>query len=98
MIAAPFRMSAPMPIAEQASSISLDLIWVRSQFPSLAQAVNGHPAVFLDGPGGTQVPQRVIDAISDYLAANNANSGGAYHTSRNTDRMIPEARSAVGGV
>ena len=85
-----------MPIAEQASSTSLDLTWVRSQFPSLAQTVNGHPAVFLDGPGGTQVPKRVIDAISDYLAVNNANSGGAYQTSRNTDRMISEARAAMG--
>jgi cysteine desulfurase family protein (TIGR01976 family) len=88
-------MSAPMPTAEQASSTSLDLPWVRSQFPSLAQSVNGQPAVFLDGPGGTQVPQRVIEAISDYLARNNANSGGAYATSRNTDRMIAEARAAM---
>jgi cysteine desulfurase family protein (TIGR01976 family) len=87
-----------MPIAEQASSSStaLDLTWVRSQFPALAQTINGHPAVFLDGPGGTQVPQRVIDAIADYLARNNANTGGAYHTSRNTDRMIAEARLAMG--
>ena len=85
-----------MPIVEPASSTSLDLTWVRSQFPSLAQIVNGHPAVFLDGPGGTQVPQHVIDAISDYLAVNNANSGGAYQTSRNTDRMIAEARAAMG--
>src|SRR5712664_4258069 len=75
---------------------TLDLTWVRSQFPSLAQTVNGKPAAFLDGPGGTQVPQRVIDAISDYLAVNNANSGGAYQTSRNTDRMIAEARAAMG--
>src|SRR6266496_2063449 len=89
-------MSPPMPIAEQASSTSLDLTWVRSQFPSLAQTVNGHPAVFLDGPGGTQVPQRVIDAIADYLARNNANTGGAYQTSRSTDRMIAEARAAMG--
>src|SRR5580692_10143002 len=74
---------------------SLDLPWVRSQFPALAQTINGRPAVFLDGPGGTQVPQRVIDAISGYLAANNANTGGAYATSRNTDRMIAEARSAM---
>src|SRR5713226_8730339 len=95
-LAAPYRMSPPMPIAEQASSTSLDLTWVRSQFPSLAQTVNGHPAVFLDGPGGTQVPQCVIDAISDYLAVNNANSGGAYQTSRNTDRMIAEGRAAMG--
>ena len=89
-----------MPIAVQTSSLSssvaLDLAWVRSQFPALAQTVNGHPAVFLDGPGGTQVPQQVIDAIADYLARNNANTGGAYLTSRNTDRMIAEARSAMG--
>ena len=88
-----------MPIAEQASSSSstaLDLTWVRSQFPALAQTINKHPAVFLDGPGGTQVPQQVIDAIADYLSRNNANTGGAYHTSRNTDRMIAEARSAMG--
>jgi cysteine desulfurase family protein (TIGR01976 family) len=92
------RMSA-MPTAERitssASSISLDLAWVRSQFPALAQSINGNPAVFMDGPGGTQVPQRVIDAIADYLAHNNANTGGAFQSSRNTDRMIAEARSAM---
>ncbi|MGB8774033.1 MAG: hypothetical protein WCC78_07835, partial [Terriglobales bacterium] len=67
-----------MPVAEQNStpstSTALDLRWVRGQFPALAQSVNGHPAVFLDGPGGTQVPQRVLDAIADYLARNNANT------------------------
>lgn len=87
-----------MPIAEQVSSSStkLDLTWVRSQFPALAQSVNGHPAVFMDGPGGTQVPQRVIDAIADHLAHNNANTHGAYQTSHNTDHMIDEARAAMG--
>jgi cysteine desulfurase family protein (TIGR01976 family) len=86
-----------MPIAEQTpSSTALDLAWVRAQFPALAQSVHQHPAVFLDGPGGTQVPQRVIDAIADYLSRNNANTGGAYQTSRNTDCMIAEARSAMG--
>jgi len=85
-----------MPIAEPASSsLALDLPCIRSQFPALAQTVNGNPAIFLDGPGGTQVPQRVIDAIADYLARNNANTGGAYSTSRNTDHMIAEARSAM---
>jgi cysteine desulfurase family protein (TIGR01976 family) len=78
------------------SSSALDLSWVRSQFPALAQTVNGHPAVFLDGPGGTQVPQQVIDAIADYLAHNNANTHGAYQTSHNTDRIIDEARLAMG--
>jgi cysteine desulfurase family protein (TIGR01976 family) len=84
-----------MPTAEQTSTTSLDIAWVRSQFPSLAQFVNGQPAVFLDGPGGTQVPQRVIEAIADYLARNNANTGGAYATSRSTDAMIAEARAAM---
>jgi cysteine desulfurase family protein (TIGR01976 family) len=87
-----------MPIAEQASasaSTALDLTWIRSQFPALSQTINGNPAVFLDGPGGTQVPQRVIDAIADYLSRNNANTGGAYSTSRNTDHMIAEARRAM---
>jgi cysteine desulfurase family protein (TIGR01976 family) len=74
---------------------ALDLDWVRSQFPSLAQTVNGQPATFLDGPGGTQVPQRVIDAISDYLKRDNANTCGAYATSRRTDAMIAGARSAM---
>jgi len=74
---------------------ALSLASIRSQFPSLAQTVNGHPAAFLDGPGGTQVPQRVIDAISNYLRRNNANTGGAYATSRHTDAMIAEARAAM---
>jgi cysteine desulfurase family protein (TIGR01976 family) len=74
---------------------ALDLATIRAQFPALAQTVNGHPAAFLDGPGGTQVPQRVIDAISDYLRHDNANTGGAYATSRHTDVMIAAARAAM---
>ena len=84
-----------MPITEQTVVSALDLTYVRAQFPSLAQTVNSHPAAFLDGPGGTQVPQRVIDAISNYLRRDNANTGGAYATSRHTDAMIAEARSAM---
>jgi cysteine desulfurase family protein (TIGR01976 family) len=82
-------------LVTSAAANALDLAWVRAQFPSLSQEVNGHPATFLDGPGGTQVPQRVIDAISNYLATNDANICGAYATSRNTDQMIAEARSAM---
>ncbi len=73
-----------------------DVAWARAQFPSLSQTVNGHAAVFLDGPGGTQVPQRVMDAITGYLRQSNANTGGAYATSRRTDAMIAEARQAMG--
>jgi cysteine desulfurase family protein (TIGR01976 family) len=73
----------------------LDLDWVRSQFPALAREVNGHRAAFLDGPGGTQVPQCVINAISDYLTTRNANTGGAYASSRETDQVISGARAAM---
>ncbi len=83
-----------MPLTETTPA-ALDLNYVRSQFPSLAQTVNGRPAAFLDGPGGTQVPQRVIDAIANYLRRDNANTGGAYSTSRQTDAMIAEARAAM---
>jgi cysteine desulfurase family protein (TIGR01976 family) len=82
-------------LAAKNESTTLDLDWVRSQFPSLAQTVNGHPAVFLDGPGGTQVPQRVIDAISEYLRRSNANTNGAYSTSRRTNAVIDGARAAM---
>jgi cysteine desulfurase family protein (TIGR01976 family) len=84
-----------MPTTEQTVAATVDLTWIRSQFPSLSQTINGHPAAFLDGPGVTQVPQCVIDAISEYLSADNANTGGAYATSRRTDAMIAEARSAM---
>jgi cysteine desulfurase family protein (TIGR01976 family) len=84
-----------MPSIEIEASTALDLKWVRSQFPALAQRVDGQPAVFLDGPGGTQVPRRVIDAISGYLAESNANTCGAFATSRRTDAVIAEARAAM---
>ncbi|HXY14740.1 MAG TPA: cysteine desulfurase-like protein [Terriglobales bacterium] len=84
-----------MPQTHPAVASARDLSWARSQFPSLEQTINGQPAIFLDGPGGTQVPQRVIGAIGDYLRRNNANTGGAYATSRNTDAMITGARSAM---
>ena len=84
-----------MPTTEQDLSTALDLPWIRSQFPSFAETVNGHPAAYLDGPGGTQVPQRVIDAISDYLKHANANTSGAYLTSRRTNEIIAAGRTAM---
>ena len=84
-----------MPTSETSAPAAFDIAWVRAQFPALTQTINGHPAAFLDGPGGTQVPQRVIDAISNYLSRDNANTGGAYATSRNTDAMLVEARAAM---
>jgi cysteine desulfurase family protein (TIGR01976 family) len=83
-----------MPITKDVTT-ALDLDWVRSQFPALAQTVGGHAAVFLDGPGGTQVPQRVIDAISEYLRHSNSNTNGAYATSQRTNAVIQGARDAM---
>ena len=74
---------------------TLDLLWIRSQFPALAETVNGQPAVFFDGPGGTQVTQGVIDAISGYLSHANANTHGAFLTSARTDAVIANAHQAM---
>src|SRR5215472_17555442 len=84
-----------MPTTEQEVTTSLDLATIRAQFPSFEETVNGHPAAYFDGPGGTQVPQRVIDAISNYLKHANANTNGAYLTSQRTNEAIAAARSAM---
>lgn len=72
-----------------------DVDYIRRQFPALSLKVNGYPAAFLDGPGGTQVPQRVIDAMVDYLLTANANAGGPFLTSQESDRIIGESRLAL---
>ncbi len=74
---------------------TLDLSWVREQFPALALEVQGRPAVFADGPGGTQVPRRVIDAMTDCLINANANTHGAFLTSARADAVIDGARTAM---
>ena len=74
----------------------LSVAAVRSQFPGLSRQVGGQPAVFFDGPAGSQVPQRVADAVSRYLLENNANEGGSFVTSRLTVETVEEARSALG--
>ncbi len=68
---------------------------IRPLFPALAEEVAGRPAVFFDAPGGTQVPQPVINAIGGYLAHSNANTHGAFLTSRRTDEVIAAARRAM---
>jgi cysteine desulfurase family protein (TIGR01976 family) len=74
---------------------ALDLAWIRNQFPALAQTVDNQPAIFFDGPGGTQVPQRVIDAIGSYLTRSNSNTHGAFLTSQRTDETIEAAHAAM---
>jgi cysteine desulfurase family protein (TIGR01976 family) len=75
--------------------VTLDVAWVRSQFPSLEMQVNGQTAAFLDGPAGTQVPAQVIAAIQNYLANSNANTHGAFQTSGRSDEMIANTRDAM---
>jgi cysteine desulfurase family protein (TIGR01976 family) len=68
----------------------LDLTAVRSRFPALASN-----AAFFDGPGGSQVPQSVIEAVAGYLRESNANLGGAFPTSRASDDVLERARAAA---
>lgn len=67
----------------------------RRDFPALDRKVNGHPLAYLDGPAGTQVPQQVVDAIAHYYRTCNANTHGAFMTSRESDELIHRAREAV---
>ena len=84
-----------LPLTKSAVVARFDVEWARAQFPALQQTVNGRPVVFFDAPGGTQVPQRVIDAISNYLATSNANTHGAFLTSERTDEIYSGAHAAM---
>src|SRR5207249_4053931 len=66
----------------------LDVAALRQQFPALHRVVNGRTPLFLDGPGGTQVPWRVLDAITHYLTTCNANHGGVFTTGRESDAIL----------
>jgi cysteine desulfurase family protein (TIGR01976 family) len=68
---------------------------VRARFPALSREVGGRPAVFADAPAGTQVPDSVIDAMAGYLRRSNANLGGAFATSRESDAVVQAARVAA---
>jgi cysteine desulfurase family protein (TIGR01976 family) len=74
---------------------AFDIAWVREQFPSLKLQVNGQTAAFLDGPAGTQVPKQVMDTVQNYFVNANANTYGAFLTSRRNDEMILSARAAM---
>ena len=73
----------------------LDLSRVRARFPGLQRLVEGRPAVFFDGPAGSQVPVGVADAVREALLETNANHGGAFATSRESDALLAEAHRAV---
>jgi cysteine desulfurase family protein (TIGR01976 family) len=83
------------PVMQGRESKAFDIGWVREQFPSLKLQVNGQAAAFLDGPAGTQVPMQVMVAIQNYLLSANANTYGAFLTSRRANEMILAARAAM---
>ncbi|HEY2896509.1 MAG TPA: aminotransferase class V-fold PLP-dependent enzyme, partial [Gemmatimonadaceae bacterium] len=72
-----------------------DVDEIRARFPALERVHEGHPVAYFDGPGGTQVPASVVDAMRDYLLHHNANSHWAYPTSLETDEVIDAARTAA---
>src|SRR5437879_13665380 len=74
---------------------SFDIAWVREPFPSLGLQYQRHGSAFLDGPAGTQVPKQVMDAVQYYFLGANANTYGAFLTSRRNDEMILSARAAM---
>ena len=67
---------------------------IRAHFPSLSRKEGAHPVAYFDGPGGTQVPRPVVEAMNEYLYHHNANTHWSYPTSAETDEAIAEARLA----
>ncbi len=74
---------------------SFDVSWCRDQFPALSREINGHRAIYFDGPAGSQVPTRVVEAVGHYLRTMNANHGGLFRTAEESDRMLDEAHRAL---
>ncbi len=68
---------------------------IRAQFPALDREVNGERVAYFDGPGGTQVPAAVADAVRAYLLEHNANEGWNYPTSHETDALLAAGRAAI---
>lgn len=79
----------------QTDHIRLDLQAIRARFPALARQVRGAPAVYLDGPGGSQTSDSVVRAVANCLISINANEGGAFVTSRQTSELLDQARAAA---
>lgn len=78
-----------------ATGSEIDVQAWRAEFPALGKQVNGQPAAFFDGPAGSQTPRAVIDAMSYYLSNCNANHGGTFATSQESDFLLREAHQAA---
>src|SRR5881392_1247366 len=89
-------MSVPLKqAAASATAAMMSTEEIRRCFPALARTHNGYPVAYFDGPGGTQVPRAVVEAMNDYLYHHNANTHWAYPTSEETDAIIDSARSVL---
>ena len=75
--------------------MSFDVAALRARFPALAIEQDGRPVALFDGPGGTQVPDTVIEAVTRYYRESNANHGGTFLTSRRSDQWVEESRAAL---
>ncbi len=82
-------------IAEPRTTTVASVEQIRANFPALERVHNGFPVAYFDGPGGTQVPRQVVDAMSDYLLHHNANTHWKYPTSEETDAILAGARQTV---
>jgi selenocysteine lyase/cysteine desulfurase len=74
---------------------TIDVGAIRSHFPALERLQGGLPVAYFDGPGGTQVPRSVVEAMNDYLLHHNANTHWAYPTSQETDAALTAARQTL---
>ena len=72
-----------------------DVEALRARFPALSIEQDGRPVVLFDGPGGTQVPDTVIEAVSRYYRESNANHDGTFLTSRRSDAVVDDAHQAL---
>lgn len=84
-----------MTASHEVSADVLGVEAIRAQFPAIERMHGGHPVAYFDGPGGTQVPQLVVDLMADYLFNHNANTHWVYPSSAETDQAIADARHAL---
>src|SRR6201981_538377 len=81
--------------AKSSPAAMMSIEEIRRCFPALQRVHNGYPVAYFDGPGGTQVPRAVVEAMNDYLYHHNANTHWAYPSSEETDAIIDSARNVL---
>ena len=95
VLRARWRISFQAPMSNTTEPSAYDVAEIRAHFPALAMRDDGRAMAFFDGPGGTQVPRAVIEAVAGYYETSNANEGGAFLTSHRSDAMTERAHEAV---